>query len=293
MNEQKKRLWSLIFCAPWLVGLTGFILLPAAMSLYFSLCDYSVLASPVFIGLGNYGDLLKDQFFWVSLRNTAIFAAIALPLGTVASLGLALLLNARIFGKGIFRVIFFVPSLVPLVALGMLWQYLLNPEYGLLESVLNALGVEGPNWLGDPQWTKPALALVGLWGVGNAVIIYLAGIEAVSKTLYEAAMLDGANRWQQLWAVTLPSISPVVYFNVVMGLIGVLQVFALPYVMLGPNGDPARSSLFFSMYIFNQAFLYLRMGYASAMAWVMFGIIVVLTLAAHRLMEGHVHYENQ
>ncbi len=292
MSERKKRLWSLIFCAPWLVGLTGFTLIPAVMSLYFSLCDYSVLASPVFIGLGNYTDLMKDSFFWVSLRNTVIFAAIALPLGTVTSLALALLLNARIFGKGIFRVIFFVPSLVPLVALGMLWQYLLNPEYGLLEGVLNAVGIEGPNWLGDPRWTKPALALVGLWGVGHAVIIYLAGLEAVSKSLYEAAMLDGANRWQQLWAVTLPSISPVIYFNVVMGLIGVLQIFALPYVMLGPNGDPARSSLFFSMYIFNQAFIYLRMGYASAMAWVMFGIIVGLTLAAHRLMARHVHYGN-
>lgn len=292
MNERQKRTWSVIFCAPWLVGLAVFTLLPAAMSLYFSLCDYSVLSSSVFIGLGNYRDLMRDEFFWVSLRNTGIFAAIALPLGTLTSLGLALLLNARIFAKGIFRVIFFVPSLVPLVALGMLWQYLLNPEYGLLESMLNLIGIEGPNWLGDPRWTKPALALVGLWGVGNAVIIYLAGLESVSRALYEAAMLDGASRWQQLWAVTLPSISPVIYFNVVMGLIGVLQVFALPYVMLGPNGDPARSSLFLPMYIFNQAFLYLRMGYASAMAWVMFALIVVLTMAAHRVMSGHIHYEN-
>lgn len=281
---------SLLFCGPWIAGLSAFILFPAALSLWFSLCDYSVLAKPVFIGASNYTDLAGDGIFRRSMGNTLAFSAMALPLGTLVSLGIALLLTADIRGRGFFRTIFFLPSLVPLVALGMLWQYLLNPEYGLVNAALEAFGIEGPDWIGSGAWSKPALVFATLWGVGNAAVVYMASLQEVPQSLYDAALVDGAGRAARLFHITLPMISPVIYFNVLTGTIGVLQAFALPYVMMGANGEPARSTLFYAMYMFTQAFSYLRMGYASAMAWVLFVVIAALTWTAHRAMARHVHY---
>ncbi|MEQ8818912.1 MAG: sugar ABC transporter permease [Sumerlaeia bacterium] len=279
-----------LFLSPWIIGFTVFVALPAILSLYFSLCDYSVLTEPVFIGVGNYTDLTRDALFWKSLWNTILFAGLALPIGTVVSIALALLLNSPMWGKGIMRTIVFLPSLVPLVAMGMLWQYLLNPEYGLINGILQPLGLASPDWLGDPSWTKPGLVLTTLWGTGNAVIIYLASLSEVPRTLYDAARVDGASWWQQILNISLPMISPVIYFNMIIGIITVLQIFALPYVMMGADGEPARSTLFYAMYLFNQAFTYLRMGYASAMAWILFLLIALLTWAGHRASRRHVHY---
>lgn len=279
---------GVLFLSPWIIGFAFFMVLPVALSMYFSLCDYSVLNPPALVGLQNYQDLVSDEIFWLSLNNTLIFAAVGLPMTTVLSLGLALLLNGNIPLRGVFRTVFFIPSLVPLVAVAVLWQEVLNTEYGIVNRLLLFLGLGPFDWLGNPDLAKPALVITGLWSVGNAVVIYLAGLQDVPRSLYEAARVDGASIFQQFVNVTLPMLSPVIYFNVIMGTIGVLQVFALPYVMTG--GGPARSTLFYTMYLFDQAFSYLNMGYASAMAWVLFAIIAFLTYVGHVASRKHVTY---
>lgn len=286
--------YGLLFASPWLIGFTVFTLYPVLASLYYSFCDYSVLQSPVFIGVENYQRLAHDSVFWLSLRNTLFYAALSIPLGMVAALSLALLLNSGVRGMPLFRTIFYLPSIVPAVAGSMLWMWILNGQYGLLNWAIGPLfhlfGTTPPSWLGDPQWAKPALVLMSLWGVGNSMIIYLAGLQDVPQELYESAELDGASWFGRLWHVTLPLISPVIYFNVVMGIIGALQVFSTVFVMTA--GGPARATLFYALYLFNTAFFDLRMGYASAMAWVMFLLIVGLTLTVTKISEKRIHYSS-
>lgn len=294
-RERRQLFTGLAFTSLWIVGLTVFTGYPVIASLYYSFCDYSILTSPVWCGVENYTQLVRDELFWKSLGNTLVFAALSVPLGTIVSLSLALLLNADVRGKRVFRTLFYLPSIVPVVASMMLWMWLLNGQYGLinlaLRPVLGLVGVEPPLWLTDPAWTKPALVLMSLWGTGNAMIIYLAGLQNVPRELYEAAAIDGASGWRRFWHVTLPMISPVVYFNVVMGLIGSLQVFTQAFIMGGgTDGSPARSTLFYTLHLFATAFYDLRMGYASAMAYVLFVIIAALTWLATRLSRDRVNY---
>jgi len=289
--EKKNLMVGLAFTAPWIVGFTVFLLYPILSSFYYSFTEYSVLQKPVFIGLGNYQDLLSDEVFWKSLWNTLFYAALALPLGTALALGLAILLNSGIRGLTVYRTIFFIPSLVPMISMAILWLWIFNPEFGVLNLALHALRLPGPDWLGNPLWTKPAFVLMSLWTVGNAVVIYIAALQEVPVSLYEAAELDGANAWQKIRHVTLPSISPVIFFNAVMGLIASLQIFAIPYVMTFPNpGNPARSALFYTMNLYDNAFRYLRMGYACAMAVILFALILALTWILFRATKKHIHY---
>lgn len=289
-HTRKHTLAALLFVSPWAVGFGLFLLYPLLASIYYSFCDYSVLRPPVYIGLTNYRDLWNDEVFWIALGNTAIYALFALPLGTLMALTLALLLNTKVRGMTIYRTIFFVPSLVPMVALAVLWQWIFNGQYGVLNDLLAKVGVKGPNWLGDPAWAKWALIVLAVWGVGHAMVIYLAGLQDAPEELYEAAELDGAGWWSRTRNVTLPMLSPVILFNVIMGIIGTLQVFTVPYV-ISPAGSPARSIYFYSMYLFDNAFIYHKMGYACAMGWIMFLIILCLTMLALRLSERHVHYQ--
>lgn len=286
---------GLAFCAPWLIGLSVFTLYPVAASLFYSFCDYSVLQAPIWSGTENYRRMLHDHVFWLSLRNTLFFAALSLPLGMIVSLSLALLLNTEVRGLPVFRTIFYLPSIVPVVASAMLWMWILNGQLGILNSllrpVLGVFGITPPMWLSDPRWAKPALVLMSVWGCGNSMVIYLAGLQGVPKELYEAAEIDGAGSWRRFWHVTLPMISPVIYFNLVMGIIGTLQMFTTVFAMTGgADGNPARSTLFYALYLFSTAFYDLRMGYASAMAWVLFILIVLLTMAATKFSEKRVHY---
>ncbi len=285
---------GLIFIAPWIAGFAAFIAYPLGASLYYSLCDYSVLKPPVFVGTANFQDLLTDPVFWKSLYNTLYFAVFFLPLATVLAIALALLLNTGVRGMTVYRTIFFLPSLTPLVALGILWMWMLNGEYGVvnhvLNLVLNPLGLQAPAWLQSTTWSKPAIVLMSLWGVGHAVVIYLAGLQDIPKQLYEAADLDGARWFAKVRHITIPLLSPAIFFNVVMGLIMALQVFALPYVLTDGEGGPARSTIFYAMYLYNCAFRYLRMGYACAMAWILFLLIMALTLLVYRISRGRVHY---
>jgi multiple sugar transport system permease protein len=287
---RRKEGWAgFLFALPWLFGLFAFMFYPLLMSLYYSFCDYSALRSPVWIGTDNYSELFHDEVFWTCVKNTVLYACVSLPLGMVFAIGLAMLLNTNVKGMTVYRTIFFIPSLVPMVSLAMLWLWILNGDYGVLNTALGSIGIKGPNWLSDVAWTKPALILMSVWGVGNAMLIYLASLQDVPTSLLEASELDGASAWQKTRNVTLPMISPVIQFNMVMGIIGSLQVFAIPFVMF-PGGTPARSTYFYAMYLYDNAFNYSRMGYASAMGWILFVVILVLTLIALKLSNKHVHY---
>lgn len=290
MRPRREQWIGVLFAMPWILGFLVFLAYPLISSFYYSFTSFSVLRKPIWIGLENYREMLGDEVFLLSLKNTLAFTAGSVPLATVAAILLALLLNTRVRGMALYRTIFYVPSLVPMVALGVLWLWVFNSQYGLLNETLRRLGLPDPAWLSDPAWAKWTLVIISIWGTGNAMVIYLAGLQDVPQSLYEAAEMDGARWWGKTRHVTLPMISPVILFNVVMGIIGTLQTFALPYVMF-PGGQPARSTYFFSMYLYDNAFLYQRMGYASAMGWVMFLITLALTLLALKVSAKHVHYE--
>jgi len=299
-NERRRLATGLLFISPWLVGFFALCVYPLVSSVYFSLCDYSVLSPPVFIGVRNYQNLWIDNVFWTSLYNTVFFAVFAIPLGLVVSLSLAVLLNFSIPGKGIFRTIFFLPSLVPMVCLAVLWQWMLNGELGLVNNAANPvlhvlndmLGTawSAPNWLQDARYAKWGIIFTGLWGVGNAVVIYLAGLQDVPRYLYESADIDGAGFWQKTIHITIPVISPVIYFNSIMGLIGTFQVFAVPFVMTNGGDGPERSLLFMATYLYENAFAYWNMGYACAIGVILFLVILALTWLATKLSEKHVYY---
>jgi multiple sugar transport system permease protein len=283
---------GLLFAMPWILGFIIFLAYPVLASLYYSFTNFSILREPSYVGVDNYAELATDTVFHKALVNTLIYAVGAVPLSTVVAIGLAMLLNTKVKGMSYYRTIFFLPSLVPMVALGTLFLWIFNGDYGLLNEGIRAANLEPPNWLGDPAWSKSTLMLISMWGCGQAMVINLAGLQNVPVSLYEAADLDGAKLGKKIWNVTLPMLSPVILFNVVMGIIGALQVFAVPYVMF-PGGAPARSTYFIASYLFDNAFQYQRMGYASAVGWVMFIITLVLTLLALKLSDRHVHYETE
>lgn len=291
--ERKRLLLGLGFSSPWLLGLSVFLVYPLASAFYYSLCDYSVLLPPVFVGFDNYVELFHDELFWKSLWNTTFYALGSVGLGTFMALLLALLLNSRVKGLSFYRTAFFLPSLMPLVATSILWFIMYAGQGGIINTLLGKLGIVGPAWLSDPRWAKIALIFMAAWSAGHSMVIYLAGLQDVPVSLYEAAVIDGANFRQRLFNVTLPMISPVIYFNVIMGLIGAFQVFAQPLIMTGGSGvgAPQRSTLFYVLQLYSVGFMDMRMGYASAMAWVLFLIIVALTLLATRLSRRFVSYD--
>jgi multiple sugar transport system permease protein len=289
--ERVNRRNGLLFCAPWLIGLTVFLVYPLGAAFYYSLCDYSVLLPPVFIGFDNYTDLLNDPLFWKSLYNTAYYALGSVVLGLFVSLSLALLLNSKVKGVGLYRTLFFLPSLMPVVASSVLWLWMYNGQSGIINTGLRVVGITGPAWLGDPAWAKPAIVIMAAWGAGNAMVVYLAGLQDVPTSLYEAALIDGAGFFQRLFNVTLPMISPVIYFNVVLSIIAGFQAFTQAFIMTGASGAPARSTLFYVLNLYNVGFQDLRMGYASAMAWLLFLVILAVTFAATRVSKRWVTYD--
>lgn len=288
-GEKRNLIKGILFTSPWLIGFSVFLLYPVIASFYYSFCYYSVLQPARFVGFLNYRDLFTDPLFWKALWNTFYFAIFVIPLGFVISLSLAMLLNTKVRGMALYRLIFFIPSLVPMVAGSMLWMWIFNGEYGLLNNFLMKLGIPNPpNWLMDVRFAKMAIVIMSLWGLGQTIVIYLAGLQDVPVSQLEAAELDGANWFDKLIHVTIPMISPVIYFNVIMGIIGSFQVFGQAYIMTG--GGPQRSTTFYALYLYQTAFEDFRMGYASAMAWIMFVIILVLTLWVSRVSKGKVYY---
>jgi len=285
-----------LFVSPWVIGFVLLTAGPMVYSLYLSFTASSLLSPPQWVGLENYRRMFADPIFYRSLGNTAYYAVLGVPLGMILSLGLALLLDAPVRGLGFFRTLFFLPSVTNTVALSILWLWLLNPEFGLINLALARFGVEGPLWLQDEAWAKPALVLMSLWTVGGQMIICLAALQGVPPELKEAAAIDGAGPVRRFFAVTLPLISPALLFNLIMGLVGALQVFTQAFVMTGgvqpgSEGGPNQSTLFIVLYIYKKAFQEYDMGYASALAWALFLIITVCTWIAWRVSKSRVHYE--
>ena len=287
------------FISPWLAGFLIFTLYPILASLYLSFCEYRVLSPPKWVGIRNYVELFSDRdYFLPSLQNTA-FMFLELPLALALSLGIALLLNQKLRGMALFRTLIYLPSVVPTVAASILWLWLLNPEYGLINKSLAALHLPTTEWLQSPQWAKPAFILFDLWAIGGGMVIYLAALQGVPQHLYEAAELDGASAWQRTWNITLPAISPVIFFNLVLGVIGTFQYFTQTYLMTAQPGSgiqpggPANSTLFYALYLFQNAFSYFRMGYACAMAWVLFLLTLLATLIVFRTSARWVYYEGE
>lgn len=290
-RERKDMLAGLLWTAPWWLGFLFFLALPMAFSLYISFCEYPMLQPPVWIGGANYRNLTVDPVFHKTIVNTVIYAALIIPLGTIVAIALALLLNQRVRGQGFFRAAVFLPTVVPLVAAGVVWMWLLNPELGLINNTLRALGIDNPPlWLDSPQWAMAALVLVSLWFIGTPVVIYLAGLQEIPEELYEASTLDGASLLRRFWHITLPSLSPVILFNIITAIIAAWQVFALPYLMWRTRPGPDRATYFYTMYLFDNAFSYLKLGYASAMAWVQLLIILALTGLVFYISRRSVHY---
>lgn len=291
---ERRTLWiGLAFISPWIMGLLLMNLYPVLATMYYSFTDYVVMARPIWIGTLNYREMGTDPVFWQSLYNTISYAVIAIPLGLLFSFLIAVMLNQAMIGRSVFRTIFFLPAMVPFVAVAMIWLWVFHGQFGILNYGLQLIGLEGPNWLVDERYTKPSLVIMSIWSLGGAMVICLAALQDVPRQLYESAELDGASFWRQVWHITIPMISPVLYFNLIMGIIISLQLFIQPYIMFGPEGGPNRSALFYAVYLYENAFSYGRMGYACAMAWVLFMIIVIMTWLATRTTRKRIYYAGE
>ncbi len=292
-RNRRTTLTGLAFCSPAILGLVLLTAYPVIASLYYSFCSYSVLKAPTWIGAANYQRLASDDLFFTSLGNTVYFAVFAVPLGIVVSFLLALLLNVGTKGLTVYRTIFYIPSIVPMVASSVLWIWLFNPQSGAVNALIKMIpGVhDAPGWLSDPAWAKPTIVLWSLWGVGNSVLIFLAGLQGVPKDLYEAAEVDGAGSWWKVRAITVPYMSPYLLFTLVMGMIGAFQFFTPAMVMTNGTGGPADSTMFYALNLFHRAFSDFKMGYACAMAWVLFVLVVIATLIVFRTSARFVYYE--
>lgn len=288
--SRRQALWCYVFITPAILGLLLFSVGPMIASLWLSFTSYDLLSSPTWVGTQNYTELFADPIFRQSLGVTLIYGFISVPATMVIALVLAILLNAKLPALKFFRSAYYLPSVISGVAVAMLWKWMFNGEYGLINAGLARIGVAGPAWLTDENWALRALIFMSLWGFGGTMLIYLAGLQGVPKEMYEAAKVDGATTLKQHLHVTVPMLSSVTLFNLIMGIISSLQVFAEPFV-LTPNGGPNNSTLLLSVYLYQNAFQYLKMGYASAIAWVAFAIILVLTMLVFRSMPMWVHTE--
>jgi multiple sugar transport system permease protein len=289
--QAKFALWGYLFLLPWLIGLIVFIIGPIIASLYLSLTEYDIVSPPRFVGLANYHTaFFEDTLFWSSIGRTLLYSVVVAPLGLLGSLLLALLLNRRAIGISAFRTVFFLPSLIPTAALALLWIWLFDPNYGVINQILGAVGINGPGWFQSPQWALPAVMATALWAVwgGSTMLIFLAGLQGVDRSLLEAAEIDGAGSWSKFRHVTLPLISPTMFFNLVLGVIAAMQVFTISYI--ATQGGPRYTTWFYALHIYNQAFLYFKMGYGSALAWLFVIVLLVFTVIQLRFSQSWVYY---
>jgi multiple sugar transport system permease protein len=286
---RREAIIGYVMLSPWILGFIIFTLGPMIASLYFSLCDYKVIKPPQFIGLANYQRMFADDLFYKSLSVTTKYTLVSVPLGIIVALLVAVLLNQQIWGVRVFRTIFYLPSVVSGVAVSLVFAWIFNYRFGIINYVIGLFGVRGPDWLGRPEWAIWAFVLMSLWGVGGNMVILLAGLQGVPVSLHEAAQIDGASAWTRFWRITLPMISPAILFITIMSVIGSFQVFTQAYIMTG--GGPANATLFYLLYLYRNAFNWFEMGYASSLAWVLFLIIMVCTLITMRGSQGLVHYE--
>jgi multiple sugar transport system permease protein len=294
---RREAIWAYALISPWILGFIVFTLGPMVASIYFSLTNLTVTTltrAPKFAGLLNWIKMLTDDpKFWWSFRVTVTYAAAAIPLGLALGLALALLLNAKVPGLRVWRTIFYMPSVLSTVAVAVLWTFIFNPSFGVLNWLLRVTSLwrHPPGWLGSTTWALPALILMSLWGVGGGMIIYLAGLQGIPTTLYEAATIDGAGAAQRFWSITLPMISPVIFYNLITGIIGTFQYFANAFIMT--NGGPADATLFYNLYLYRQTFTFGDLAFGSAMAWFLLFVVLVLSLLVFRSSSMWVYYEGE
>jgi multiple sugar transport system permease protein len=295
-QRERRVFWvGLAFAMPWIIGFLSFTVYPFFGSLYYSFTSYDLFTSPKWVGLDNYEAILQDANFYKSLRNTFYMAVIAMPIGLVSSLLIALLLNSKVRGITFYRTIYYLPAVIPIVASAILWTWMLNPDYGLINMILRSMNLPDPAWLLDPAYTKPSLILMGLWGSGAGSLIFLAALQGIPQMYYEAANIDGASARHRFWHITLPGLSPIILFQLIMGLIGALQIFTESFILTGGNnagtlGGPDQSLLFYAVYLYQNAFIYLKMGYASALAWILFIIVLIITVTLLKTSARWVYY---
>ncbi|HWO53422.1 MAG TPA: sugar ABC transporter permease [Paenibacillus cookii] len=288
---------GLVFASPWIIGFLVFTVYPFFSSLYFSLTEYDLFNPPRWVGIDNYKAIMEDRNFYKSITNTLFMAFISVPITLFSSLLIAMLLNFKVRGINYYRTMFYLPAVIPGVASALLWTWMLNPDFGLVNIFLRWVGLPDPAWLLDPRFTKPSLVLMGLWGSGAGALIFLAALQGVPQTYYEAAQVDGANWWHRFWKITVPALSPIILFQLIMGLIGAFQIFTESYILAGGKagsgsslGGPGQSLLFYAVNLYQEAFIHLKMGYASALAWILFIIVMLITLLVLKTSKRWVYY---
>lgn len=294
--KKRQQIWGFIFLSPWVIGFLAFTLFPIVASLVLSFTDYNLnrVDNVQWVGLNNYGKLFTDPLVAVSLEATFKFAVIALPLSILLPVGLAALLNAKhLQGKRIIRTLFYMPYMVPVVSSVYIWQGMLNSETGWVNRFLGLIGIAGPQWLNDVFWIYPALNIIGLWGIGNAFLITLASMQGVPTELYEAATVDGAGPLKRFRHITLPMISPVIFYNLVLSVIGLFRYFEIPYILSQGTGRPGNSTMFFNVHLYKTAFVFKDMGYGTALAWVLFAMAFLATVALFLSARYWVYYASE
>jgi multiple sugar transport system permease protein len=284
----KRALEGYLFISPWIVGFAIFTAGAIGASFVISLTNWSMIGNPRFIGVENYKRIVNDKFFWQSLKVTSIYL-LNVPLNLIIGLLLAILLNQKIKGLSIYRTIYYLPSVTAGVAVSLLWLWIFNPRFGIINLLLSYIGIKGPAWLSDEHWALPALIIMSTWGVGGSMLIYLGALQGIPTQLYEAAILDGAGIWDRFKYITIPMITPVILLNLIMGIINSFQTFTQAFVMT--NGGPNYATLFYVLYLYQQAFRWFNMGYAAALAWILFLIILVCTIVIFKTSAGWVYYE--
>jgi multiple sugar transport system permease protein len=288
-RERRSLIQGLLFVSPWIIGFLLFTVYPLVYSFYVSLTHFDLISPPRFIGFANYSELFfDDPTFWQVVGNTLFYVFLSVPLALTFSFCVANLLNSRIVGRSFFRAVMYIPAIVPAICTAMVWLFLLNIQYGAVNGILQTLGLPAIPFLSNPSLAKPSLIMVAIWASGNAVVIFLAGLQDVPKSLYEAAIVDGASAWQQFWHVTIPLSTPVILYNMIIGFIAAFQEFNWPQLIT--NGGPANSTLLYSVFLYRNAFTFLRMGKASALAWILFLIIVIYTILLFRTSARWVFY---
>jgi len=287
--ERRMTFWGIMFALPWLLGFVFFNLYPIIASFYFSFTEYHITTPPEWVGLQNYKRLFfEDDLFRVSLYNTFYYLAFAVPIGFVLALFLAVLLNQKLPEISIYKTIVYVPCIVPQYALAIIFIWFFHPYYGIVNAILDYFGIKGPGWFADPAWAKFTIVIAAQWGAGASAMIFLAALNDVPEELYEAADLDGASWWHKFFHITIPMICPVILYHLITAIIGGLQMFTLAYIATG--GGPGNSTLFYLLYLYRQAFSYMNMGYASAMAWILFVIAIFLSFIVFKSSGTWVYY---
>jgi multiple sugar transport system permease protein len=286
----RRNVTGYLFISPFILGFILWFLIPALIALYLAFHDWNLISAPEFVGFENIEHLFNDSLLPQALKATILYTVISVPVGLTLSFGLAMLLNNQLPGIGIFRTIFYLPSIIPAVASAALWAWMFNTDFGLINVMIRSIGGPKIPWLQSPDWALPAIIIMSLWTVGGSMIIFLAGLQGIPDTFYEAAEIDGAGRWDKLRHVTLPLMSPIIFFNLVIGIIGSFQVFTTGFLIT--DGGPQNSTLFLVLYIYRNAFEYLDMGYAATLSWLLFIIIMILTVVVFKFYGSRVYYEN-